>query len=368
MSKYTSEQYNKVFWKLPVEIRDIITSYSTTEHINIVGKKHNLQIDKIGELVDLTFDIMMGMVATKDFITELQDTLQIGALEASVLARDIDENIFKPVKETMTHLYAGRAPYKPSSSLVEYYEEDDEHPSLNKDTLLKEIEDPEPSQVKKEATVIASKGVSVQAGEEIHASIPNNLTPSHTHTLVEYHEELKNEEKNKSFQMSDVSSGNVKQNTVPEKPPIVLGVDGLEKSSRLQNGPIVQDIKNIPIPKQSAGKDISMQGSTEVPNNLTSSQPNQLRGDSILNQLASIKLSQAFVMPKGPEGIKELRKMESENLVGKSVSVKAGEEIHASIPNNLTPSHTNTLDVTSPHTDTLPKTPSPKIDPYREAI
>jgi hypothetical protein len=214
MIKYTPTQYNNILDKLPQEIRDVVLSLDTSNHIWKIGEKHNLQIDKVGSMHDLAMDVMMGIVATKDFVKELQDTLQIGALEASVLARDVDENIFKPIKETMIHLYAGRAPYKPSSSLVQYYEEDDEHPELSKENILREIEDPTDSVVKKETTVVASKPlkaselVSLQASKEIRKEIPNKLTSLPAHELVEYHEELKNEEgkknKNTSFQVSGV--------------------------------------------------------------------------------------------------------------------------------------------------------------------
>ncbi|MES2409176.1 MAG: hypothetical protein V4509_02635, partial [Patescibacteria group bacterium] len=193
MQKYTTEQYNKIFWNLPAEIRNVVSSVETTDHINIIGKKHNLQIDKIGDLVDLTFDVVMGIVATKDFVKEIQNDLHMSALEASVLARDIDENIFKPIKETMVGLYAGRAPHKPSSSLVQYYEEDEEHPSLDKQTLLKEIEDPTPAEVKTETMVTMVKNTKIDT--PVVATNKEKVEHTKPETdIVEYHQEISQKE------------------------------------------------------------------------------------------------------------------------------------------------------------------------------
>ncbi len=319
MSKYTSEQYNKVFWKLPQEIRDMVSSFETTKHIQIVGQKHNLHIDKIGELVDVTLDVMMGIVGTKDFVKELQDNLQISALEASVLARDIDENIFKPIKETMTHLYAGRAPYKPSSSLVQYYEEDDEHPALSKDSLLKEIEDPVPAEVKKETTTILPGNLGLRSLGESKKEMQKTENP-HTE-ITEYHEELQNEAE--------------EENRAPKQ--------------------IVQNISQIPIPPLKKIDDFK-------PNEAKSE--DRLKGDSILNQIASLKLNQAFVMPKGPEGIKELSKIEAEQLGNTTGSKTINTPPTVPVPEIQKP--VEKIREASP--ETLPPKPEIKVDPYREPI
>lgn len=316
MSKYTSEQYNKVFWKLPVEIRDMITSYSTTEHITIIGKKHNLHIDKIGELVDLTFDVMMGIVATKDFVAELQNTLQITALEASVLARDIDENIFKPIKETMTHLYAGRAPFKPSSSLVEYYDEEEDHPALDKNTLLKEIEDPEPVKIKKEIVQTTQK-TPTPSTQPVVNKIPNPADTSHTE-VTEYHEEI-----------SNTPQPNI--HTEPVKP-VEMPHLSINNAPQIQKQP-EPTITQAPIQSQNIDE----------------------KASSILNQIASIKLSQVFVMPKGPSGIAELGKMESEQIQKPKIPVSQPQASNPTVEKPTLAEQT-------------PTQPEKRIDPYREPI
>ncbi|MES2060072.1 MAG: hypothetical protein V4438_03515 [Patescibacteria group bacterium] len=163
--KYTAQQYNDVNRKLPQEVRDVVNSADTVDHLYLIGQKHNLHIDMIGKMVNLTLDVMMGMSAGKTFVKDLQEILEIPALDASVLARDIDENVFKPIKTTMIKIYADGAPYKPSSSLVQFYEEDDEHKELDKDTLLREIENP--TAVKPKVEIVVTTSTALETMEEV---------------------------------------------------------------------------------------------------------------------------------------------------------------------------------------------------------
>src|SRR3989344_1248469 len=148
--KYTVSQYNQVSKKLPLEIRDVVWSQSTNDKLFEIAQRHKLHIDKSGEMINLVLDVMMGMEPAKTFVHDLQRVTELPALDASTLARDIDEEIFKPIKNTMIKLYGDGAPYKPSSTLVQFYEEEEEHKALDKDALLKEIENPAEAVVRRE--------------------------------------------------------------------------------------------------------------------------------------------------------------------------------------------------------------------------
>ena len=148
--KYTVSQYNQVSKKLPLEIRDVVWSQSTNDKLFEIAQRHKLHIDKSGEMINLVLDVMMGMEPAKTFVHDLQRVTELPALDASTLARDIDEEIFKPIKNTMIKLYGDGAPYKPSSTLVQFYEEEEEHQALDKNTLLKEIENPAEAVVRRE--------------------------------------------------------------------------------------------------------------------------------------------------------------------------------------------------------------------------
>lgn len=180
MQQYDSNQYVDIFYRLPAEIKDMVAATSTTEHLWKIGQKHDLHIDRIGIMTDIAFDVMMGIIASKNFVKELQDSLQISALDAAVLARDIDENVFKPIKEIMVRTYGETAPNKPSSSLVTITEDEEDHMNLDKDALLREIESPSEAVVKREE---ASELVSLSASEAIKKE-SEDLTNLPAHQLT----------------------------------------------------------------------------------------------------------------------------------------------------------------------------------------
>lgn len=161
--KYTSQQYNQIFDKLPQEIKDVVASLEVSNRIWKIGENHKLHIDKIGIMHDLARDVMMGIVASKNFVQGLQDELEISALDAASLARDIDDEIFRPIKATMIKIYGDGAPLKPSSSLVQFYEEEEEHHNIDKDVILREIENPVAPVVRKEEVKI----MALETAEEV---------------------------------------------------------------------------------------------------------------------------------------------------------------------------------------------------------
>jgi hypothetical protein len=267
MKKYTNEQYNEIFYKLPMEIRDVISSTETTSHLYKIGQKHDLHLDKIGDMIDITFDAIMGIIATKNFIKELQDSLEISALDASVLARDIDENIFRPIKKTMTSLYAGGAPYKPSSSLVQFYEEEDEHKTLSKADILKEIEDPSDAVVRKEI---------VNTSLELRAkSLEGDAKKAASKEIVEYHEELVN---------TDNSHITDSKQTIPA----TSNVSSADETITAKTG---------------IGSESQKSSQLQAPSS-------KLNPNDFLNKITSLKLSNAFVMPNSGNAINELKDIE----------------------------------------------------------
>ena len=191
MNKFTNSQYVEIFYKLPPEIKDVVASSETTNHLWKIGQKHSLQIDQIGVMTDIAFDVMMGIIASKNFVAEIQKELSISPIDASILARDIDENVFRPIKSSMIALYGDKAPNKPSSSLVQITEEEDNHMNLDKDLLLKEIESP----------VIAKPRIILSQPTEIKIAVPEVKVehkevkvevkePSPVTAIEEYHEEI----------------------------------------------------------------------------------------------------------------------------------------------------------------------------------
>ncbi len=305
--KYTTDQYNEIFEKLPQEVKDVVASFDTTKRLWAIGEKHRLQIDKVGVMHDLAMDVMMGIVASKNFVKELTNGLIIPALDASAIARDIDEEIFKPIKTTMVKLYGEGAPYKPSSSLVQFYEEDDEHKELDKSALLREIEDPVAVTPRIEKVVTTS-------------------------TMLETMEEVS------ALKIMESKAGTSMEVPPRETPKAPIEVVP-KKEEMIAPEPV--------LPKEEVRL-------------------------SMLDKIASMKLSQTFVMPKGSEEINKIGNSEPDTINSKKELINNPflEEKKAPPPPKLTEDKPFVSAVAKP--DSTPYTPpAPKSyasDPYREPL
>lgn len=148
MQKYSNEQYNDVFEKLPAPLKDMVASTATSEKIFAIAQRHKMQIDQAGILNDLTLDVLMGIIASKDLRREVVKETGVSEMDASLILRDIDEEILKPVKALMFTIYADGAPFKPTG-MKTLNETEEDHQALKKEDILKEIESPTPSEIKK---------------------------------------------------------------------------------------------------------------------------------------------------------------------------------------------------------------------------
>ncbi len=310
--KYTTNQYVEIFYKLPIEIKDVVAASSTTEHLWKIGQKHNLQIDKVGIMTDIAFDVMMGIISSKNFVAELQKELQISALDASVLARDIDENVFKPIKNTMISLYGDKAPNKPSSSLVQLTEEDDDHSHLDKDLLLREIESP----------VIAKPRVENKAAEV------DPVAQTQSKVIEEYHEEIKT-------------------GTVLPEPLRPMTDTSLQEQYTFSTPESEKVLRSGPNPKLTPLTKV--EAKIEIPPETKAPTP-PASFDS-LHRLADMKLSQTFVMPKmGGETTPQVAPQIPKPII---------EPVRSQT--NISPK----VEVKKEMTEAAPK---PVSDPYREPL
>ncbi|HYC34267.1 MAG TPA: hypothetical protein VEC13_00890 [Candidatus Paceibacterota bacterium] len=151
--KLNQKQYSDLYKKLPPEIFDLVTSGETTKKLYEIAEKHHLHIDEAGTMHDIVMDTAMGVIATKNMESELIKELSLNPLDASALVRDINEQIFAPIKQTMISLYQHSNPFKPETlkHIDEVEQEDNTH--LKKEDLLAEIENPTEAHVRKDGPV-----------------------------------------------------------------------------------------------------------------------------------------------------------------------------------------------------------------------
>jgi len=186
MKKYQQNQYVEIFYKLPPEIKDVVASSKTTENIWAIAKNHKLQIDQSGELDDIVMDVIMGIIPTKNMVEEIATSCKIPKMDASLISRDIDDQIFRPIKELMRRLYEEGAPFKPES-MNTVDEKDEDHSHLDKHDILREIENPTAPEVKVvEGKQLRAEGLELEVEKKNDAS----FIPSTSKVIEEYHEEI----------------------------------------------------------------------------------------------------------------------------------------------------------------------------------
>jgi len=99
--KYTKEQLNEKYKMLPKELQDAMFSGEATENVKKIGEKHNLHVDKIGELGEEVWFTMLGVKRSADFIRNIKTRLNLPDEKINMIAKDINEKIFLPVREYM---------------------------------------------------------------------------------------------------------------------------------------------------------------------------------------------------------------------------------------------------------------------------
>src|SRR3989344_498601 len=99
------DDFEKKLKSLPQDIQDAFFSDSVSQAILDIGKKYGLSIDKVGELGDEISDIMFGITPTGDFIKNLSERLGVDKEKARVIAEDVNQKIFQPIKASMRKVH-----------------------------------------------------------------------------------------------------------------------------------------------------------------------------------------------------------------------------------------------------------------------
>src|SRR3989338_8230438 len=105
MQNYTDQQISQMYDSLPEDLKDSIFSVDTTSVVNEIGRKYGLAIDKIGDLANETGMVMLGVTHPNEFIGNLADRLEVDKEKARAIAQEINEQIFKKVRESLRKIH-----------------------------------------------------------------------------------------------------------------------------------------------------------------------------------------------------------------------------------------------------------------------
>src|SRR3989338_1542277 len=105
MINYNTQQIRGIYSKLPNDIKEAIFSVDVSDKIIDIGKKHKLAVDKIGIIGNETGMVMLGVTHPNEFIGNLTDRLEVDKEKARAIAQEINEQIFKRVRESLRKIH-----------------------------------------------------------------------------------------------------------------------------------------------------------------------------------------------------------------------------------------------------------------------
>ncbi|MDE1924999.1 MAG: hypothetical protein KGH79_02360 [Patescibacteria group bacterium] len=122
---YTAEEIKKKFTSLPQDIKALVYSVDMLNVIQKLGEKYQLHVDKLEILEGEAADIMTGLSDPKTFVSNIKESLEIDETKANALAKDVNEQLFDKIRESMKKVYeqnttpAAEAPKNPPAMSVE---------------------------------------------------------------------------------------------------------------------------------------------------------------------------------------------------------------------------------------------------------
>ena len=102
--QYTSEQFWKLYDKIPQELKDALFSNETGNNIYETCK-HNKVVEHHESIIDYTGQVLLGVLPPEDFQKILIKNLGIQQDLANKIAREINRLIFYPVRPFLEELY-----------------------------------------------------------------------------------------------------------------------------------------------------------------------------------------------------------------------------------------------------------------------
>lgn len=104
-TQYTQEQLDKIYDKLPEELKEAIFSVETAEDIGSVCDTYGVTDERGTEIAKQAGHVLMGLVLPQEFSGALETDVKLPKTLADAIARDINRLVFYPVKPALEQLH-----------------------------------------------------------------------------------------------------------------------------------------------------------------------------------------------------------------------------------------------------------------------
>ncbi len=122
-SLLTEQSINNRFNTVPDTLREALESPQTQKTIRNVSKTQFLNEEKSLILEQLVSLVLLGFLSPQELVHELREQLFLNHEHARVLAKELEDRVFEPVREELA------ASYNPLGGVTEQREEEEESPA-----------------------------------------------------------------------------------------------------------------------------------------------------------------------------------------------------------------------------------------------
>lgn len=158
MINVTQEQIEERFNALPVSVQEALASAKTGERLRRIGTRHDLHIDQLGILNNITGFVILGFLERSEYLPTLIEELNISRESAGAILEDVNTEILAPIRTSLEGSERGAE---------EEADSEDEQELPTRDELLREIEDSLPVSKPEEApAAVASMPIGVSTNSE----------------------------------------------------------------------------------------------------------------------------------------------------------------------------------------------------------
>lgn len=95
----------KRYESLPDDLKEALMGVSTADALYDIGRKANLNVEKIGALAEEVGLIILGFTPSANFISDLKTALGVNEEKASEIAGQVNERVFLPIRESLKRLH-----------------------------------------------------------------------------------------------------------------------------------------------------------------------------------------------------------------------------------------------------------------------
>ncbi len=102
--KYTSEEFWKLYEKLPQELKDALFAEETGNNIYDICKRNGIE-ENLEEVVEYVGQVLVGVLPPDEFQEALEKELKLEKNIAKKISHEINRFVFYPVKPLLEELY-----------------------------------------------------------------------------------------------------------------------------------------------------------------------------------------------------------------------------------------------------------------------